>query len=118
MSFLGCLTGLLSCLQAINDCGQSIANWLDRKLERRKTLRRVQRSCRNQRGNRMLLGLIDLAISTLEAAAWVNDLPVSGLPVQAEPRPLTQAPKLALAEGRKHRHRPCLSYPYQEARAS
>ena len=54
----------------------------------------------------MLLGLIDYAIGTLEAAIWVKDLPVGALPIQAAPKPQTQAQKLALAEGRKYRHRP------------
>ena len=82
---------MVGCVQVINHCGQSIQGWLDRKPIRRKHLRGIATKYHQGPGSKTLRELVDLAVATLGAAVWVQDLPLGALPVKTEPKPRTEA---------------------------
>jgi hypothetical protein len=95
---------MVGCVQILNYVGVTIWGWLDRKKGRRAALGQVQKTYRTRRGNSVLLGLIDLAISELMARTWLKDLLPGALPLEKEPKQLSDAQKVALDRGRKLGH--------------
>ena len=101
---------MVGCVQTVNECGRSIADWLGRRKERRSMLTRIRETYTTRRGRKALLDLIDLAASELEAAAWVEEILVRSLPLKRTPRRLSESHKAALQAGRdRSRQRAALS---------
>ncbi len=95
---------MVGCIQFTNCCGHSLREWIDRKAGRRAALERIQSSYQTRRGNRVLIALVDLTVSELEACTWMDEFPVGALPIKAEPKRLSLAQRVALARGRQRAH--------------
>ena len=81
---------MVGCLQTIAQCGRpSLGDWLDRKRERRRTLKDTRNRFRSDTGTRVLRQLVDLAVSEVEACSWRKGYWVGALPIGSEPRPVT-----------------------------
>ncbi len=96
---------MVGAVQSINQCGQSIQSWLSRRgqrNDRRKALRDIESRCHLPVPNKALIDLIDFAISTLDAASWVERLWVGALPTK-EPRTISESHKKALLDGQARR---------------
>lgn len=96
---------MVGAVQSINQCGQSIQGWLSRRgqrNDRRKALRDIECRYHLPVPNKALIDLIDFAISTLEAASWVERFWVGALPIQ-EPRTISESHKKALLDGQVRR---------------
>lgn len=64
---------MVGCLQTIAQCDRrSVADWLERKPERGRTLKDIRNRFRSETGNRVLRQLVELAISEVEACTWVK----------------------------------------------
>ncbi len=96
---------MVGAVQSINQCGQSIQGWLSRRgqrNDRRKALRDTESRYHLPVPNKALIDLIDFAISTLDAASWVERLWGGALPIK-EPRTISESHKKALLEGQTRR---------------
>ena len=78
---------LVGCLQTMAQCGRpSLGDWLDRKRERRRTLKDIRNRFRSDAGNRVLRQLVELTVSQVEACSWRKGYWVGALPTGGEPR--------------------------------
>lgn len=92
---------VVGCVQVVNQTGRTIQEWAGGKAGRLDQLQRIQQTYPTRRGNRVLIDLIDWAQSTLEACCWRSTFWVGALPLQREPRPVTDAQRAGLARGRE-----------------
>lgn len=96
---------MVGAVQSITQCGQSIQGWLSRRgqrNDRRKALRDIESRYHLPVPNKALIDLVDFAISTLEAAFWVERFWVGALPIK-EPRTISESHKKALQDGQARR---------------
>lgn len=92
---------LVGCAQLLlSGGGVSINEWVTRKTYRTDVVRRIQRTYVTKQGNRALLDLIDLTISSLEACTWEDDFLPGALPIVREARRVSEAQQKAMREGR------------------
>ncbi len=80
---------------------QAVADWLDRKPERRRVLGDVRESYLTQRGSKVLRDLMALTISTVEACVWVKDWNPSTLPTPVVARTISREQQAKMQGGRK-----------------
>ena len=73
-------------VRAINATGQRVEAWANRKDGRLVDLQQIRSRFTEDRGNRSLIELIDLAVAIIEAATWVDDLPCREFPELATRR--------------------------------
>ena len=64
---------LLGCFDLTRACGVSAADWANRKPKRLRRLRQVKRTWKTKAGSKDLGDLIRLAISSLDAANWLDN---------------------------------------------
>ena len=76
---------VIGCVQTVNQCGQSLQGWLDRKPDRRRLLRQLIKGRTTQKGRKVLGELIDYTISVVEARKWVKKFWVGALPLHGQP---------------------------------
>jgi len=98
---------MIGCLQTLRQCGQQgLTGWLDRSRRgRRKAVANIQLECTSRKGSRALLDLVDLTVSAVSAASWVDDLWIGALPIRFQPAKITEAQREAARRniGRLHR---------------
>ena len=105
---------VIGCVQTVNQCGQSLQGWLDRKPDRRRVLRQLITGCATQKGRKAFQQLIDYTISVVKARKWVKKFWVGALPIRWETKgTLTEAQKAALNAGRAQRHNPPNTHRHQ-----
>ena len=81
---------LVGCVQTFNRCrycGRSLRDWPDWKPGRRQLLQQIGHEYRTKAGMKALLELLDLAISEVEPAIWLDKVPVMALPVRRAQEP-------------------------------
>jgi hypothetical protein len=87
---------MVGCVQVINQTGQSVQAWLDRR-NRRRLLSDIRNRYLVADGNKALRDLIKLAIAAVGACSTVTDYWLGALPVRQEPQRLTEAQRRARA---------------------
>lgn len=93
---------LVGCAQLLlSSGGVSINGWVTRKAYRTGTVRRIMRTYVTKQGNRALLDLIDLTISSLEVCTWRNDFLPGPLPITREPRRISETQQSAMQKANK-----------------
>jgi hypothetical protein len=92
---------MIGCAEILGQCHQSLSGWIDEKPYRRPVLGRLQKSWATRDGKRTLRDLIRWTEAAVEAATWIDEFSTGALPMDKEPRRLSEAHNLALQIGRK-----------------
>ncbi|MFH1921702.1 MAG: hypothetical protein ABIP48_17700 [Planctomycetota bacterium] len=82
---------MVGCFQTLGECNYRAAGWIDRRNGRRRRLENIRECYTTQAGKRALGQLLELTICALEAATWIDTMPVGALPTPKEPKRQTEA---------------------------
>ena len=96
---------MVGCFGVLQQAGQhDMAGWLDRKPDRRRVLKNIQKSHLSKRGNKVLRDLVSLTISAVEACTWIDNWLPGALPVPtASGRSMKDGQQAKMQQGRKRR---------------
>ena len=96
---------MVGCFGVLRQAGQrDITGWIDRKPERRRVLKNIQKLYLSKLGNKVLRDLVSLTISAVEACTWIDNWLPGALPVPiASGRPMKDGQQAKMQQGRKRR---------------